>query len=72
MGDLNQARLIPITPEKVQLGKILFYETRISVDGTECKRLREKITSRRGIYVILFRNSRTTDAFPEISFPGGF
>ena len=24
----------PITPEKVQLGKILFYETRISVDGT--------------------------------------
>jgi len=24
----------PITPEKVKLGKILFYETRISVDGT--------------------------------------
>ena len=24
----------PITPEKVQLGKVLFYETRISVDGT--------------------------------------
>jgi len=24
----------PITPQKVQLGKILFYETRISVDGT--------------------------------------
>jgi cytochrome c peroxidase len=24
----------PITPEKVRLGKILFYETRISVDGT--------------------------------------
>jgi cytochrome c peroxidase len=24
----------PITPEKVELGKILFYETRISVDGT--------------------------------------
>ena len=24
----------PITPEKVQLGKILFYESRISVDGT--------------------------------------
>jgi len=24
----------PITPEKVQLGKILYYETRISVDGT--------------------------------------
>jgi cytochrome c peroxidase len=24
----------PITPEKVSLGKILFYETRISVDGT--------------------------------------
>jgi cytochrome c peroxidase len=24
----------PITPEKVDLGKILFYETRISVDGT--------------------------------------
>ncbi|MGD0573643.1 MAG: cytochrome c peroxidase [Sedimentisphaerales bacterium] len=24
----------PITPEKVQLGKILFYETRISADGT--------------------------------------
>jgi len=24
----------PITPEKVNLGKILFYETRISVDGT--------------------------------------
>lgn len=24
----------PITPEKVHLGKILFYETRISVDGT--------------------------------------
>ena len=34
MGHLNQARLVPITPEKVQLGKILFYETRISVDGT--------------------------------------
>ncbi|MGZ3524203.1 MAG: cytochrome-c peroxidase [Thermodesulfobacteriota bacterium] len=29
----------PITPEKVQLGKILFYETRISVDGTvSCSR----------------------------------
>ncbi len=24
----------PVTPEKVKLGKILFYETRISVDGT--------------------------------------
>ena len=24
----------PLTPEKVKLGKILFYETRISVDGT--------------------------------------
>jgi cytochrome c peroxidase len=24
----------PITPEKIKLGKILFYETRISVDGT--------------------------------------
>jgi hypothetical protein len=24
----------PITPEKVHLGKILFYETRISIDGT--------------------------------------
>jgi cytochrome c peroxidase len=24
----------PITPEKVRLGKILFYETRISIDGT--------------------------------------
>src|SRR5208283_3448641 len=24
----------PITPEKVKLGKILFYEQRISVDGT--------------------------------------
>jgi cytochrome c peroxidase len=24
----------PITPEKVKLGKVLFYETRISVDGT--------------------------------------
>ena len=24
----------PVTPEKVELGKILFYETRISVDGT--------------------------------------
>ena len=24
----------PMTPEKVKLGKILFYETRISVDGT--------------------------------------
>jgi len=24
----------PITPEKVKLGKILFYETRISIDGT--------------------------------------
>ena len=24
----------PVTPEKVRLGKILFYETRISVDGT--------------------------------------
>jgi cytochrome c peroxidase len=29
----------PVTPEKVQLGKILFYETRISVDGTvSCSR----------------------------------
>jgi cytochrome c peroxidase len=29
----------PITPEKVKLGKILFYETRISVDGTvSCSR----------------------------------
>src|SRR5512137_2058628 len=24
----------PITPEKVKLGKMLFYETRISIDGT--------------------------------------
>ena len=24
----------PLTPEKVKLGKVLFYETRISVDGT--------------------------------------
>ncbi|MFH1091600.1 MAG: cytochrome c peroxidase, partial [Pseudomonadota bacterium] len=24
----------PVTPEKVRLGQILFYETRISVDGT--------------------------------------
>jgi cytochrome c peroxidase len=51
-GLLNQARQIfhplpgvissptnPITPEKVKLGKILFYETRISVDGTvSCER----------------------------------
>ena len=29
----------PITPEKVKLGKMLFYETRISVDGTvSCSR----------------------------------
>lgn len=29
----------PITPEKVKLGKVLFYETRISVDGTvSCSR----------------------------------
>ena len=29
----------PVTPEKVKLGKILFYETRISVDGTvSCSR----------------------------------
>ena len=29
----------PITPEKVRLGKILFYETRISIDGTvSCSR----------------------------------
>ena len=29
-----QSEKNPITPEKVRLGKILFYETRISVDGT--------------------------------------
>ncbi len=36
-GPLPQVMLSgknPITPEKVKLGKILFYETRISVDGT--------------------------------------
>ncbi len=36
-GPLPQAMISeknPITPEKVKLGKILFYETRISVDGT--------------------------------------
>ena len=36
-GPLSQAMTSqknPITPEKVKLGKILFYETRISVDGT--------------------------------------
>src|SRR3972149_5741948 len=36
-GSLPQAMVSeknPITPEKVKLGKILFYETRISVDGT--------------------------------------
>jgi cytochrome c peroxidase len=36
-GPLPQAMFSeknPITPEKVNLGKILFYETRISVDGT--------------------------------------
>jgi len=36
-GPLPQVMLSeknPVTPEKVKLGKILFYETRISVDGT--------------------------------------
>jgi len=36
-GPLPQVMLSeknPITPEKVRLGKMLFYETRISVDGT--------------------------------------
>ena len=36
-GPLPQVMLSeknPITPEKVKLGKILFYETRISIDGT--------------------------------------
>ena len=36
-GSLPQAMVSeknPITPEKVKLGKILFYETRISIDGT--------------------------------------
>lgn len=36
-GPLPQAMVSeknPITPEKVRLGKILFHETRISVDGT--------------------------------------
>ena len=36
-GPLSQTMVSeknPITPEKVKLGKILFYETRISVDGT--------------------------------------
>jgi cytochrome c peroxidase len=36
-GPLPQAMVSernPITPEKVKLGKVLFYETRISVDGT--------------------------------------
>jgi cytochrome c peroxidase len=36
-GSLPQVMLSeknPVTPEKVKLGKILFYETRISVDGT--------------------------------------
>ena len=36
-GPLPQAMVSeknPITPEKVKLGKILFYDTRISVDGT--------------------------------------
>jgi cytochrome c peroxidase len=41
-GPLPQAMVSdknPITPEKVQLGKMLFYETRISVDGTvSCSR----------------------------------
>lgn len=41
-GSLPQAMTSeknPITPEKVKLGKILFYETRISVDGTvSCSR----------------------------------
>jgi len=41
-GPLPQAMISeknPITPEKVKLGKILFYETRISVDGTvSCSR----------------------------------
>ena len=29
-----QSEQNPLTPEKVALGKILFYETRVSVDGT--------------------------------------
>lgn len=41
-GPLPQAMVSeknPITPEKVKLGKMLFYETRISVDGTvSCSR----------------------------------
>ena len=41
-GPLPQAMVSeknPISPEKVKLGKILFYETRISVDGTvSCSR----------------------------------
>src|SRR3990172_5415082 len=34
LPEVMPAEKDPITPEKVKLGKILFYETRISIDGT--------------------------------------
>lgn len=34
LPDSMPAEENPITPEKIKLGKILFYEPRISVDGT--------------------------------------
>jgi cytochrome c peroxidase len=34
LPEVMPAEKNPITPEKVKLGKILFYETRISIDGT--------------------------------------